>query len=214
MENLMMWVKERKEVVLALLLVLVGGLFFMGRNSGNSHQWILEEESSSLELSAKDESLIEESVEMAATDLYVDIQGAVKAPGVYQLPTGSRLLDAVAAAGGLLPEASKKHLNQAALLEDQMFIYVYQEGEVPDQALPVDGGLENPGASASTSDLININSADLMRLQELPGIGPAKAQAIVSHREEYGSFASLEAIMDVSGIGKKTFESLKDSITY
>ena len=139
----------------------------------------------------------------------VDVKGQVHTPGVYTLPKGSRVLDAIQRAGGILPSAEEKSLNFAAKLVDEMVIYVpvIGEAEVP---LPI---AAFPSTSESQSAHVNINTADETTLMSLSGIGPSKAKAIIAHREEKGLFKSIEDIKEVTGIGDSTFENLKDFIS-
>lgn len=139
----------------------------------------------------------------------VDVKGQVHNPGVYSLPTGSRVLDALQLAGGILPTAEEKALNFAAKLVDEMVIYVplIGETEVP---LTI---ATSPSTSESQSSLVNINTSDESTLMTLSGIGPSKAKAIIAYREEKGLFKSIEDIKDVTGIGDSTFENLKDFIS-
>lgn len=138
----------------------------------------------------------------------VDVKGQVKTPGVYTLPVGSRILDAVQIAGGLLPSADDQTLNLATKLLDEMVIYVSYIGETN---VPV--MISNKQElSDPTSILVNINTADETKLMSLSGIGPSKAKAIVTYREENGLFKTIEDIKKVSGIGLQTFDKLKDDI--
>jgi len=135
--------------------------------------------------------------------LVVDVTGAVPRPGVYELPEGSRVNDAVQAAGGFLAEADKTSINLAAPLEDG------QKLEIPYVA-----GAEPVGEDPfAPTELIDINLAELDELDTLPGIGPTLAQAIIDYRDTYGEFSFIEEIMNVPGIGPATFEELKDLIT-
>lgn len=139
----------------------------------------------------------------------VDVKGQVLVPGVYTLPQGSRVLDAIQLAGGILPSAEEKALNLAAKLVDEMVIYVPLIGET-------EGPLTIPSApdsSSTKSTLININSVDETTLMTLPGIGPSKAKAILAYREEKGLFQKIDELKEVSGIGDSTFDSLKDFIS-
>lgn len=143
----------------------------------------------------------------------VDVKGQVHTPGVYTLPSGSRVLDAIAQAGGLLPEAEEKALNLAARLVDEMVIYVPLIGETETAvSIPT---IQN-AASSNTQDnesIVNINLADETLLMTLPGIGPSKAKAIIDFREDKGQFQSIDDIKEVTGIGDRTFDSLKDFIS-
>jgi len=133
------------------------------------------------------------------------VAGAVPRPGVYELPDGSRVKDAVDAAGGFLAEADRTGLNLAAPLEDGQQLQIpFLAGAEPVGAARVD----EPAAL----DLIDINTADAETLSTLPGIGPTLAQRIVEYRETWGDFYYIEDIMNVEGIGPSTFENIKDLI--
>jgi len=136
--------------------------------------------------------------------LVVDVAGAVPRPGVYELPVGSRVNDAVQAAGGFLAEADKANINLAAPLEDG------QKLEIPFLPGAATAGVPQP--TEPPAEVININTATLEELQSLPGIGPTLAQAIIDYRETNGDFYFIEDIMNVSGIGPSTFENIKDLI--
>jgi competence protein ComEA len=138
----------------------------------------------------------------------VHITGAVPRPGVYALPEGSRVQDAIAAAGGFLAEAEKTGINLAALLLDGEQLNIpFIEGASP--VLPTPG----PTVIAATTELININTASQAELETLPGIGPTTAQSIIAYREQNGDFVSIEEIINVSGIGPGLYERIKDLIT-
>lgn len=154
-----------------------------------------------------EEEIIEEAV--VPTIIVVDVKGAVRQPGVYSLEDGDRLIDAVNAAGGYTPDADSRLLNHALRLTDELLIYVPLEGE----ELPEGEVSLGQGAATSTSDgVVNINTATESELTTIPGIGPAKATAIIQYREENGPYSTPEGLMDVSGIGQKTFEKLQHQI--
>ncbi len=142
-------------------------------------------------------------------DVVVHVAGAVAEPGVYELPSGARVHQAIEAAGGVLPRADPAVLNLAALLADGERIYVPRPGEsVP---LPTSGT-----ASGSVGDPpgpIDVNHATIEQLDELPGIGPATAAAIVDHREENGPFAGVDDLEAVRGIGPAKLEAIRDLVT-
>lgn len=140
----------------------------------------------------------------------VDVGGAVIEPGVVELDAGSRVADAIEAAGGLATDADCTTLNQAQLLQDGQKVYVPKEGEIDASGALVDSSTQEAGQVATA--LVNINTATLEELDALPGVGPATAQAIIDDREANGPFASVEDIMRVSGIGEKKYEKLKGSI--
>lgn len=140
--------------------------------------------------------------------LLVEVTGAVRTVGVYALPHGSRVMDAIAAAGGLREDAEGGTVSQARLLVDGERVLV-----------PVRGG-ETPEVASQASDNreagtfpIPINTASLAELEELPGIGPKTAQAIVDYRSVHGPFVTMEAILEVKGIGELTLERIRNLIT-
>jgi competence protein ComEA len=122
---------------------------------------------------------------------------------------GSRVEDAIDAAGGLLENAYAETINLAMPLNDGTKVLI---PAIPKQQTAAEGE-PNPNPVPSGSLLININTASASQLQELPGIGESKAQAILDYRESYGPFSAIEQLMNVSGIGPATFERLKDLIT-
>lgn len=139
----------------------------------------------------------------------VDIKGAVKQPGVYAMDKNKRVMDAVKEAGGFTGQAAVDMVNLAQRVQDEMIIMIPREGEL-ETAQP--SAPQAGHGSASGSSRVNINTADQTELETLPGIGPSKAEAIIKHREENGPFSAPEQITEVSGIGEKTFENLKDEI--
>lgn len=153
--------------------------------------------------------------------IHVFVHGAVKAPDVYHLPAGSIVEQAIESAGGFTADADVDALNQALPLGDGAEIYIPTISETAAGGSP---GITDLGARRQAEDgaaglgssgtaLININTASLELLDTLPGIGPATAQKIVAHREERGPFQSIEAIMDVSGIGPAKFSQIESKIT-
>lgn len=136
----------------------------------------------------------------------VHVSGQVNKPGVYELPDGSRVQDAVAAAGGPLAESDANALNLAAVIADGQKVTVPKPGE----AVTVD-----PASSAEAgapAGKVNLNLATPAQLEELPGVGPVLAERIVAHRQK-GRFTSPRQLMEVSGFGPKKYEALKDQIT-
>lgn len=141
----------------------------------------------------------------------VDIKGAVQKPGVYQLPKDARVKDALAQAGGATKEADLRQLNLASKLQDEMAVYIPAAGEEIPPSSPV-SSISSSGTS-NDQPLVNINTANTDELQTLNGIGPSKASAIVSYREENGLFQTVEDLGKVSGIGEKSLEKIKAQIT-
>jgi competence protein ComEA len=142
--------------------------------------------------------------------LVVQVAGEVRTPGLYTLPRGSRVQDAVAAAGGLNPGANSLSVNLAARIKDGEKLVVAAADSKDLGAVPA----ENPGSQATQAILfpINLNTATLEELDALPGIGPSRAQDILGYREEHGEFKSIEELNEVHGIGEGIFNQLKDLV--
>ncbi|MBE0475549.1 MAG: ComEA family DNA-binding protein [Coriobacteriia bacterium] len=148
-------------------------------------------------------------------ELVVHVVGAVAHPGVYRLPAGSRVADAVEAAGGALGNAAPDAVNFARLLSDgeQLALPTREEwGSGKAQSVP-GGGSGAAGAPAAAAGVVDLNTADEAALDTLPGVGPATARRIVEDRAANGPFARPEDLMRVSGIGEKKYEALKDLVT-
>lgn len=172
--------------------------------------------------------LSDASLEEAKT-LVVHICGAVSAPGVYELPAGSRIIDAVEAGGGFLPEADEACCNLAEEIVDGCQIYIMTKSEScadgqtekkagiqtsPDSDMQTtDRNVRSNSAPALENGLVNLNTADVAALMTLPGIGESRAKAIISYREQHGAFAQIEDIMKISGIKQAAFSKIKDKIT-
>ncbi|MGW9113561.1 helix-hairpin-helix domain-containing protein [Microbacterium sp. NPDC055683] len=144
---------------------------------------------------------------IAAGQLYVHVQGAVREPGLYVLDAGARVVDAVSAAGGFADDADESGVNLARPVADGEQLAVPAEGEAPASGVP-----DAPGDPAAPG-LVNLNSADAAALEELPRIGPAIAGRIIAWREENGPFAAVEDLLAVSGIGDAMLESLRPLVT-
>lgn len=161
--------------------------------------------------------------------LVVHICGAVSAPGVYELPAGSRIIDVVEAGGGFLPEADEACCNLAEEIVDGCQIYIMTKTEScadgqtekkagiqtsPDSDMQTtDRNVRSNSATALENGLVNLNTADVAALMTLPGIGESRAKAIISYREQHGAFAQIEDIMKISGIKQAAFSKIKDKIT-
>ena len=164
-----------------------------------------------------------------AKTLVVHICGAVSAPGVYELPAGSRIIDAVEAGGGFLPEADEACCNLAEEIVDGCQIYIMTKSEScaegqtekkagiqtsPDSDMQTtDRNVRSNSTTALENGLVNLNTADVAALMTLPGIGESRAKAIISYREQHGAFAKIEDIMKISGIKQAAFSKIKDKIT-
>lgn len=152
-----------------------------------------------------------EGPESRRTVLVVHVVGAVRAPGVHEVPEGSRLLAVVAAAGGALDDADLDSVNLAAPVADGSRIHIPRQGEVPQVAAPVPGGVGG-GGPPSASAPISISTADAVALDALPGIGPSTASAIIAYREQNGPFGTVDELAEVRGIGPSRLEALRDLV--
>ncbi|MDO4177088.1 MAG: helix-hairpin-helix domain-containing protein [Bacillota bacterium] len=156
-----------------------------------------------------EESNAAEVEEVSNGTIYVDVGGAVVTPMLAELPEGSRVEDAIQAAGGLTEDADLSSINRAEFLEDGQKIYI--PAFASDDTASDDSGARLSGGTDS-GGMVNINSADSSTLQTLNGIGPATAEKIIDYRTRNGRFKSIDELKNVSGIGDKTFEKLKDYI--
>lgn len=180
----------------------------------------------------KEEETEEEKAEGQETDvgaepetIFVHVCGAVNKPGVYEMPAESRIYEAVAAAGGFRADAAQDYLNMAYILEDGTKLEVPTVEEIAeleesegalDKRVPAEmaKSVETVGAgTGEDANLVNINTAGVAELCGLSGIGESRAEAILEYREKNGKFQKKEDIMQVSGIGQKMFEKIKDNIT-
>ena len=213
MEAIIEKIKEYKIIVICTCLgLLVGGFFLLkpapqtpGKETNLQAEVAAVSKDSSTEKEVKEEK--EEPVEQDL--ITVDVKGAVKAPGIYDLPVGSRVNDAVQKAGGLTEQADSKSLNLAQKISDEALVYVPTKGE---EAASQQTG-SGVASSTSKEKKVNLNKASLEELKQVKGLGGKRAQDIIDHREANGKFKSVDELKNVSGIGAKTIEKLKDYVT-
>jgi competence protein ComEA len=141
------------------------------------------------------------SVDFGGGDVVIDVAGAVRRPGVYRLPAGARVVDAIGRAGGPAGDALLEGINRAARLADGQQVVVPERGP---------GGAA--AAAVSEEGPISLGSATLEQLETIDGIGPVTAAKIVEYRDQHGGLASVEQLDEVSGIGPATMESLRDRL--
>lgn len=144
--------------------------------------------------------------------LYVHVGGAVHRPGLYEIADGSRIFDAVRAAGGATDRADLDSLNLASKVKDGDKVLVPARVE-PGADPPAGGAAPGAGGAPSAGGLINLNSATIEQLDSLPGVGPSTAQKIIDYRTQHGGFRSVDQLMEVPGIGPSKFAELKDKVT-
>lgn len=192
-----------KSIILAFvcsLVVIIGMLFYFNQSKTEDYSGVSFSNPSN-ETNNKDEK----SEDKHDEKIFVDVKGAVKHPGVFETTKDKRVKDLIEEAGGLLDDADTSTLNLSQKVKDQMVIYVLKHGEKPKQ-------ISDSGTSSSSGDVININTANLEQLMKISGVGKTKAEAIISYREKNGDFKKKEDITKVRGIGKATFEKIKDKI--
>lgn len=202
-EDVVLFFKQNvKAIVLALLcslLVIIGGLLYFNHDKTEDYNDVTFSNSQNSEVSKDDKKEEQDS------KIFVDVKGAVKNPGVFETTKDKRVKDLIEEAGGLSEDADTSTLNLSQKVKDQMVIYVLKNGEKPKQ---ISDGI----TSSSSGDVININTANKEQLMKISGVGKTKAEAIISYREKNGDFKKKVDITKVKGIGKATFEKIKDKI--
>jgi competence protein ComEA len=183
-----------------VIAALVAGWFLLRPPAGASTESLLPLAGSSAEAPAATTST-------SAATLVAHAAGAVVRPGVYELPAGSRVTDLIDAAGGPTADADVDKLNLAAAVIDGERVYVPRVGEV----VAAVGASGDPGAMPAGP--LDLNTATLQQLDELPGIGPATAQAIIDERSRRGGFRTVEDLLDVRGIGPAKLDAIRDLVT-
>lgn len=212
----------KKKYILAALVLGAAFLFIRQNNNhqvdnsavlGNKVEQVARKKSSSSFTAGANNS-------STAKTVTVDISGAVKKQGVYTLRNGARIDELIKAAGGLKANAQLRNINRAVMLKDQDKVHIPYKGERAAEASVNMAGStsastqgEATASSASSNETkVNINTASAADLQKLNGIGEKKAAQIIAYREEKGQFKKIEDLMQVSGIGEKTFAALKDQL--
>lgn len=222
-EKIKEFVIEKKVYLIAAGIILLGLLYL---KKGDSQEKSTETENA--QLMQKSSSSLSSTIENKASSssanesktVTCDISGAVKHEGVYTLKNGARLQELIVAAGGTTSRAQLKAINRAILLKDQDKIHIPYKGEKVENVAPtgaessVSGSASGEASSSPQGDgeKVNLNTASVADLQKLTGIGEKKAEQIIAYREQKGSFKKIEDLMQVSGIGEKTFASLKDQL--
>lgn len=204
------WLNEHMWYIIAALIIVIGGTYYLFVNgevvSGGGVETILPEE-------VKDEGNKEQKADAELPDnIIVDVKGQVVKPGVYPSSQGERVIDVIHRAGGLTENADESQVNFAEHVLDAMVIYIPAKGEEGIIAGGPQTGFTGTDGGSSQQAKVNLNKADETELQTLPGIGPAKAKAIIEYRETSGPYKTIDDLKNISGIGDKTFEKLKDHI--
>jgi competence protein ComEA len=209
------WYVKHKFYLAAGVCILIGSLYFFF-----IHQQNLSSDQTINKLESKTQADVEQNLkpktepkQKPVETLMVDIKGEVKKPGVYQSSQGERVIDVIRRAGGLTNKADEGQVNFAAHVQDEMVINIPIKGQL-NVASSTTSSLTTATSKTDNSNIskINLNQADENELQNLPGIGPSKAAAIISYRNENGPFQTIDDLKKISGIGDKTFDKLKESI--
>jgi len=215
------WLIEHKFHAVVIVLLILGGAYYVYANqnvepvplpsiSEENNQQDEQKEMEKKEMEKKEET----NQAQPSGTIMVDVKGQVKQPGVYQSNTDERVIDVIGRAGGLTEKADQTQVNFSAHVQDEMVIYIPAKGEEGSTLSASSGTITNSaGGTGKNQGKININKATEEELQNLPGIGPAKASAIIEFRNTSGPFKTVEDLKNVTGIGDKTYEKLKDMIT-
>jgi competence protein ComEA len=206
------WMYEHKVYVIITVIIAFAAIFYFLEESKSS----VSDVENIVPQEIKEEKDIPQAQEEIQEPemIMVDVKGQVTMPGVYSSSQGERVIDVIHRAGGLTENADESQVNFAEHVQDAMVIYIPAKGE---EGVTVPAGTTvnpaNTGGTSGNQAKINLNKADETQLQNLPGIGPSKAAAIIEYRETSGLFKNVEDLKEISGIGDKTFEKLKDLIT-
>jgi len=201
--------QEKITIILLLIVVIIGGGIVLYKNINTEDNFTINNTSDISENSP--------AIQKEVPPLIIHITGAVKNPGVYQLKSTDRIVDAVKIAGGETEEANLDLINLAALIKDGQKIIVpskiYNEnGEETNKNIDNNVEVMYSSSLGSVSGKININTVNATMLQTLPGIGPVLSERIIEYRNQNGLFGVIDDVKDVSGIAEKKFEGIKDLI--
>jgi competence protein ComEA len=231
------WEKYQKQIIITGITVTIVVMFFSilvgaGRNdnaksmiessSTSSSRFIQSQSSMGVSAASSSSNPSVSRTPSVASKVMVDVKGAVKSPGVYEVKSGMRVVDAIEMAGGMTKSADRKNINLAMQLTDQQVVYIPLKGEIKDSdpsqlnSAATSGKSMTSGTASSansTEQVVNINTATKEELLTLNGVGDKKADQIINYREQQGEFKTIEDLKQVQGIGDKIFEGLQDSIT-
>lgn len=228
LENLKLWVLQNKDKIktVALPILVIAAVLFFWFSGKGEDVTLTDGEPAASEVQMQEEGGADDdeaakAVSAAAGKIFVDIGGEVAAPGVYEVTEGTRLFEVINRAGGLTEEADIDVINRAETVYDgqKILIASYEETRSGKNTAGTGGGQTTGGSAGSAQgatdtdgEKVNINTADSAELQSIPGIGPSKADRIIEYRNTQGRFNTIDDIKNISGIGNKTFESIKKYI--
>lgn len=191
--------KKSKVIAISIFFFLCGSFCYITNNEKEEEQLVI-----------LNEDVLETNIsklpeEQAKEKIYVHICGAVVNPGVYELEQGARVYEGIQMAGGMLEDAAKDSMNQAAVLTDGERFYVSTVSEI-------EQGREVPEIESVEDTRVNINTASKEELMTLPGIGESKAESVIQYREEHGEFKEVEELTSIPGIKSGVFEKIKELV--
>ncbi|MBS4537153.1 helix-hairpin-helix domain-containing protein [Clostridium sp. D2Q-11] len=206
---------RKEQIVILILVIIIIGIISINLLFTNKNDISYEKYEEAVDLEETEDDISEEEpieivTEKPTEDIIIHITGAVNSPGIFTLKLGSRINDAVLAAGGLTSEADENRINLAKKVDDEEKIHIYKVGEEEISSLGNDNLTQNN--SEDNNGKININTANQNELETLPGIGSVKANKIIEYRNS-NKFNSIEDIMNVEGIGEKTFQNIQSKIS-
>ncbi|MBO0428003.1 helix-hairpin-helix domain-containing protein [Vagococcus fluvialis] len=210
MESIRKHVTKEKIIITMLILVvsIIGLKLFLSKNAAKVDQFEDVLLTDTTDLIAETEKENNDVVKM-----YVDIKGAVKLPGMYEVTSDMRVLNVIDMAGGLKETADDSQVNFSQRIEDQMVIYIPVEGEELSETVIAGTNSNTANISMDEEGKVNLNQATKEELMTLSGVGEKKAEKIIEYREENGSFKTIEDLKNVNGFGEKSFESLEKYIS-
>ncbi|MEQ7221209.1 helix-hairpin-helix domain-containing protein [Vagococcus fluvialis] len=210
MESIRKHVTKEKIIISVVILVIsiIGLKLFLLKNAAKVDQFEEVVLTDTTDLIAETEKENNDVVKM-----YVDIKGAVKLPGMYEVTSDMRVLNVIDMAGGLKETADDSQVNFSQRIEDQMVIYIPVEGEELSETAIAGTNSNTANISKDEDGKVNLNQATKEELMTLSGVGEKKAEKIIEYREENGSFKTIEDLKNVNGFGEKSFESLEKYIS-
>lgn len=210
MESIRKHVTKEKIIITVVILVIsiIGLKLFLSKNAAKVSQFEEVVLTDTTDLIAETEKENNDVVKM-----YVDIKGAVKLPGMYEVTSDMRVLNVIDMAGGLKETADDSQVNFSQRIEDQMVIYIPVEGEELSETVIAGTNSNTANISKDEEGKVNLNQATKEELMTLSGVGEKKAEKIIEYREENGSFKTIEDLKNVNGFGEKSFESLEKYIS-
>ncbi|MFW3654475.1 helix-hairpin-helix domain-containing protein [Vagococcus fluvialis] len=210
MESIRKHVTKEKIIISVVILVIsiIGLKLFLSKNAAKVDQFEEVVLTDTTDLIAENEKENNDVVKM-----YVDIKGAVKLPGMYEVTSDMRVLNVIDMAGGLKETADDSQVNFSQRIEDQMVIYIPVEGEELSETAIAGTNSNTANISKDEDGKVNLNQATKEELMTLSGVGEKKAEKIIEYREENGSFKTIEDLKNVNGFGEKSFESLEKYIS-